>query len=196
MEGELARTVKRRLQAHGFTLVELLIVVAVIGIIAAIAIPNLIRARISANESQAVGDTRTIISANHAYASANCGYYAEKLECLTWGSGGMMSSGICIKNYPANGPEFLSGDLAQTTPYSKGGYTRDYTRNGELMLGMMSKGFCADMSSIDFCYTSAPISLGLTGVRSFTGIAAGRIFVDPSGSPIACPVPNTTPGLE
>jgi len=53
----------------GFSLIELLIVVAIILIIAAIAIPNLLKARISANESSAVGSVRTLTTANVQYAA-------------------------------------------------------------------------------------------------------------------------------
>ena len=52
-----------------------LMAVVVIGIIAAIAIPSLLRARISANESAAIGNVRTVISAEAAYQSANGGFY-------------------------------------------------------------------------------------------------------------------------
>ncbi len=54
----------------GFSLIELLIVVAIILIIAAIAIPNLLRARIAANESSAAASTRTIGTAQLAYQNA------------------------------------------------------------------------------------------------------------------------------
>src|SRR5512144_1282464 len=54
----------------GFSLIELLIVVAIILIIAAIAIPNLLRARIAANESSAVSAIRTINTAEVSYSSA------------------------------------------------------------------------------------------------------------------------------
>jgi prepilin-type N-terminal cleavage/methylation domain-containing protein len=53
----------------GFSLIELLIVVAIILIIAAIAIPNLLRSRIAANEASAVGSIRTINTAEVTYAS-------------------------------------------------------------------------------------------------------------------------------
>ncbi len=55
----------------GFSLIELLIVVAIILIIAAIAIPNLLRSRIAANESSAVASVRTINTAEVSYSTAN-----------------------------------------------------------------------------------------------------------------------------
>ncbi len=175
---------RKEVSSHeGFTLIELLIVIAIIGIIAAIAIPSLLRARVAANEAQVIGDTRTVMSASVTYAASNCGFFPEDLPCMSREVGGP----ICIPNFPTVSPSFLGADLARTTPYTKGGYVRSFQQG--TVAPTVDAAVCDTNSLLDYCYVSTPSDLGLSGVRSFSGSAAGSIFYDPTGALIGCPVP-------
>jgi type IV pilus assembly protein PilA len=144
-----------RNKQKGFSLIELLIVVAIILIIAAIAIPNLLRSKMAANEASAVGSLRTLNTGCVAYSTTYGGYPA-----------GLANLG------PATPATSTSADLIDSVLSSgtKSGYTFAYVAT---TVGGVVQAYTL---------TATPVTIGTTGQRGFFTNQTGVIRADASGT--------------
>jgi prepilin-type N-terminal cleavage/methylation domain-containing protein len=133
-----------RRKEKGFTLIELLIVVAIILIIAAIAIPNLLRSRIAANEASAVGSCRTYNTAQITYEST----YPSVGYATTFASLGPPASGSNPSSTTAGLVDNVLG--CSTATCTKAGYN-----------------FSLSASASNYGINANPSTPGSTGIRYF-----------------------------
>ena len=140
----------------GFSLIELLIVVAIILIIAAIAIPNLLRSRIAANEASAVGSIRTINTSEVTYASTYPDVGFATLASLG-GSGGSSAGAGLLDSVLAGG---VKSGYSFTTAVTGGTPATQYTVNGDPQSAQTGqRHFFSDQSGVIRYNTSSAASI-------------------------------------
>src|SRR5712691_4468482 len=147
-----------RNRQKGFSLIELLIVVAIILIIAAIAIPNLLRSKMAANEASAVGSLRTINTACITYSTTYGTGYPAALANLG----------------PAATATAAAADLIDSVLVTtiKSGYKFTYAAGAADTAGNINT----------YTLTAVPVSPGTTGQRGFFTNESGVIRADSTGT--------------
>lgn len=145
---------------RGFSLIELLIVVAIILIIAAIAVPSLLHSKISANEASAVASVRTLNTAEATYSSS-------------WGSGYALTInnlGGAVGCVPTAATACIVDSAISVAPYLKSGYT--FAAAGNTLTNGTYAGFEVN---------ATPSVVGASGQRAFCSDQTGEIRFNTTG---------------
>jgi type IV pilus assembly protein PilA len=169
---------------HGFTLIELLIVVAIISIIAAIAVPGLLRARSTANETSAVVTLRETVKAQVGYSTTcGAGNFAVNYQVLTMAPGGN----------PAN-EGFISKEFAAPAPMLKNGY--HFVLGPGANAGSGPNDCNGSPTTTTWVATAVPQTLGTTGDRGFAVNTQNAVWQDTTGAAPTEPfTPSATVGV-
>lgn len=172
-------------RSEGFTLIEVIIVGALIGVLVAIGVPQLLRARLAANEAGGIAALRAISSSEANYATT-CGFggYATDLADL-------------VKPAPSSGHGFLSPDLS-INGVRKSGYILSVAKNADASTTDVLLPTCNAAGSpraSSFYSSAVPISPGGTGTRFFGTDTPGTIYFSTTAA-IPNPIPAGAVSLQ
>ncbi len=159
---------------RGFSLIELLIVVAIILIISAIAIPNLLRSRMAANESSAVGSVRTINTAEITYQIT---YPSTGYTCV------LSNLGPAAPGAPTD-PTHADLIDSQLASGQKSGYRLQLACI--LGGGGSAPGLAGGGPNLAYQLSATPVSVGSTGQRAFCSNASAVISFSTDGNAATC----------
>jgi type II secretory pathway pseudopilin PulG len=163
----------------GFSLVELVVIAGIVGLLTAIAVPNLLRARMAGDEASAIGSLRAVSSAQQAFASTClAGGYAITLDDLAkppLGSGGQA---------------FIGADLS-TNGIIKSGYFITLAKDafpgvGDIGSPAATCNGSASQPTSSYFASADPVTPGVTGMRFFAIDTRARVYQ--SSAPVANPL--------
>jgi type IV pilus assembly protein PilA len=188
-EGEI---IEMRNRQKGFSLIELLIVVAIILIVAAIAIPNLLRSRMAANEASAVATLQTLNVAFITYSMTYGNALPPDLNSLQNPPAGTPPD--CGANGAGLVDNVLAGLAAGggAATFTKSGYAFTYVGANPIPAAPVGIG-CTGPGFANAQTTAIPASIGGTGQRGFLIDETGVIYFTTDGS---APLPATSPVLQ